>query len=228
MAIKIDELHDFIRGTIKKNYGGFVSPVDIDRAIKRASFDLFDSLVESYKKTEEFDYDHLFLKRTDISIATSDNGVASLPSDYSVGVGFYYKDSSNNLYEGNLLKWDTFMDRNRSSISPPVINTSTAEYRPIGTIYDKKVEFAPRPSSGTHNFVLVYFKEPKEGVYGYTESSGVITVNRGTCVDLDWDKRSFSDISNRALTYLGFPIKDAEIMQLESVVDSNQIRDVNN
>ena len=228
MAIKIDELHDFIRGTIKKNYGGFVSPVDVDRAVNRASYDLFDSLVESYKKSEEFDYDHLFLKRTDVAISTSDNGVASLPSDYSVGVGFYYKDSNNNLYEGNLLKWDTFMDRNRSSIAPPIINTTTSEYKPIATIYDDKVEFSPRPSSGSHNFVLLYFKEPKEGVYGYTETNGVITVNRGTCTDLDWDKRSFSDISSRAITYLGFPIKDREIAQFESVIDANQIRDVNN
>ena len=36
MAIAIDKLHDFIRGTIKKNYGGFISPADIDRAINRA------------------------------------------------------------------------------------------------------------------------------------------------------------------------------------------------
>ena len=51
MAIAIDKLHDFIRGTIKKNYGGFISPADIDRAINRAQFDLFDQLVENYKKT---------------------------------------------------------------------------------------------------------------------------------------------------------------------------------
>ena len=36
MAILIEDLHDFIRGTIKKNYGGFVSPNDIDRTINRA------------------------------------------------------------------------------------------------------------------------------------------------------------------------------------------------
>ena len=50
MAIAIDKLHDFIRGTIKKNYGGFISPADIDRAINRAQIDLFDQLLENYKK----------------------------------------------------------------------------------------------------------------------------------------------------------------------------------
>jgi len=68
MAILIEDLHDFIRGTIKKNYGGFVSPNDIDRAINRAQFDLFDQLVKNYKKTELFDYDHIFLKQSNFSI----------------------------------------------------------------------------------------------------------------------------------------------------------------
>ena len=231
MAIAIKDLHDFIRGTIKKNCGCFVSPSDIDRAINRAQFDLFDSLVENYKKTEKFDYDHLFLKQSNFSVSNNDNGVKSLSSidaNFIEAITFYYKDSSNNLHEGNLMKWDSFIDRKNSSIVPPIINTATSEYKPIATIYDGKIQVAPRPSSGTYNFVLLYFKKPTNGVYGYTESNGVITQNQGTSTDLDWDERSFSDIVNRALTYLGFPIKDAEIIQAESIIDNNQVRDGNN
>tara|TARA_A100001201_G_scaffold101606_1_gene87241 strand:+ start:2953 stop:3648 length:696 start_codon:yes stop_codon:yes gene_type:complete len=231
MAILIEDLHDFIRGTIKKNYGGFVSPNDIDRAINRAQFDLFDQLVKNYKKTELFDYDHIFLKQSNFSITSSDNGektLSSIDSNFIEAITFYYKDSSNNLHEGNLMKWDSFIDRKNSSIVPPIINTATSEYKPIATIYDGKIQVAPRPSSGTYNFVLLYFKKPANGVYGYTESNGVITQNQGTSTDLDWDERSFSDIVNRALTYLGFPIKDAEIIQAESIIDNNQVRDGNN
>lgn len=231
MAILIEDLHDFIRGTIKKNYGGFVSPNDIDRAINRAQFDLFDQLVKNYKKTELFDYDHIFLKQTNFTLTSSDNGEKSLSSidaNFIEAITFYYKDSSNNLHEGNLMKWDSFIDRKNSSIVPPIINTATSEYKPIATIYDGKIQVAPRPSSGTYNFVLLYFKKPTNGVYGYTESNGVITQNQGTSTDLDWDQRSFSDIVNRALTYLGFPIKDAEIIQAESIIDNNQVRDGNN
>jgi hypothetical protein len=231
MAILIEDLHDFIRGTIKKNYGGFVSPNDIDRAINRAQFDLFDQLVKNYKKTELFDYDHIFLKQSNFSITSSDNGVKSLSSidsSFIEAITFYYKDSSNNLHEGNLMKWDSFIDRKNSSIVPPVINTSTSDFKPIATIYDGQIEVAPRPSSGTYNFVLLYFKKPTNGVYGYTESNGVITQVQSDSTDLDWDERSFSDIVNRALTYLGFPIKDAEIIQAESIIDNNQVRDGNN
>ena len=231
MAILIEDLHDFIRGTIKKNYGGFVSPNDIDRAINRAQFDLFDQLVKNYKKTELFDYDHIFLKQSNFSITSSDNGektLSSIDANFIEAITFYYKDSSNNLHEGNLMKWDSFIDRKNSSIVPPIINTATSEYKPIATIYDGKIQVAPRPSSGTYNFVLLYFKKPANGVYGYTESNGVITQNQSTSTDLDWDERSFSDIVNRALTYLGFPIKDAEIIQAESIIDNNQVRDGNN
>ena len=231
MAILIEDLHDFIRGTIKKNYGGFVSPNDIDRAINRAQFDLFDQLVKNYKKTELFDYDHIFLKQTNFTLTSSDNGektLSSIDANFIEAITFYYKDSSNNLHEGNLMKWDSFIDRKNSSIVPPIINTATSEYKPIATIYDGKIQVAPRPSSGTYNFVLLYFKKPTNGVYGYTESNGVITQNQNTSTDLDWDERSFSDIVNRALTYLGFPIKDAEIIQAESIIDNNQVRDGNN
>jgi hypothetical protein len=231
MAILIEDLHDFIRGTIKKNYGGFVSPNDIDRAINRAQFDLFDQLVKNYKKTELFDYDHIFLKQTNFTLTSSDNGektLSSIDANFIEAITFYYKDSSNNLHEGNLMKWDSFIDRKNSTIVPPIINTATSEYKPIATIYDGKIQVAPRPSSGTYNFVLLYFKKPTNGVYGYTESNGVITQNQSTSTDLDWDQRSFSDIVNRALTYLGFPIKDAEIIQAESIIDNNQVRDGNN
>tara|TARA_R100000426_G_scaffold35590_1_gene28614 strand:- start:695 stop:1399 length:705 start_codon:yes stop_codon:yes gene_type:complete len=233
MAIAIDKLHDFIRGTIKKNYGGFISPGDIDRAINRAQFDLFDQLVENYKKTEKFDYDHLFLKQTAFTLAnlTATKTLSSIDANFIEAITFYFKDSSNNLHEGNLMKWDSFIDRKNSTITPPVINTSTSEYKPIATIYDGKIEVAPAPPANTtYNFVLLYFRRPTDGKFEFTETNGVIsqtTDNENNSINLDWDERSFSDIANRALTYLGFPIKDAELLQAETVIDSNQIRDGN-
>lgn len=233
MAISIVDVHDFIRGTLKKNYGAFVSPGDIDRAVNRAQFDLFDKLVDNYRDSDEFEYDHLFLKRVSVSLAASDNGIKSLPSDYSSAVGFYFQDDSNNLYEGELMKWDTFLDRKNSAIAPPTVATTSTDdtIKPIATIYNngtnKVIEFAPRPSSGTYTFVLLYFKEPIEADYIYTESNGVITVGSGH-TDLEWDKRAFSDIVTRALMYLGFPIKDGQAIQLEAVRDANQLRDGNN
>lgn len=233
MAISIVDVHEFIRGTLKKNYGAFVSPGDIDRAVNRAQFDLFDKLVDNYRDSDEFEYDHLFLKRVSVSLASSDNGIKVLPSDYSSAVGFYFQDDSNNLYEGELMKWDTFLDRKNSAIAPPTVATSASDdtIKPIATIYNngtnKVIEFAPRPSSGTYTFVILYFKEPVEAELLFDDNNGVITITSGH-TDLEWDKRAFSDIVTRALMYLGFPIKDGQAIQLEAVRDSNQLRDGNN
>ena len=234
MAISIVDVHEFIRGTLKKNYGAFVSPGDIDRAVNRAQFDLFDKLVDNYRDSDEFEYDHLFLKRQSLTLSSSDNGIKILPSDYSSAVGFYFQDSSNNLHEGELMKWDTFLDRKNSAIAPPTVATSSTDdtIKPIATIFNngtqKVIEFAPRPSSGTYNFVLLYFKEPVDAELLFTESNGVITTASSGHTDLEWDKRAFSDIVTRALMYLGFPIKDGQAIQLEAVRDSNQLRDGNN
>ena len=233
MAISIVDVHEFIRGTLKKNYGAFVSPGDIDRAVNRAQFDLFDKLVDNYRDSDEFEYDHLFLKRSNITLYPSDNGIKSLPSDYSSAVGFYFQDGSNNLHEGELMKWDTFLDRKNSSIAPPTVATSATDdtIRPIATIFnngtERVIEFAPRPSSGSYVFVLLYFKEPVDAEFLFTESNGVITAASSGHTNLEWDKRAFSDIVTRALMYLGFPIKDGQTIQLEAVRDANQLRDGN-
>jgi len=126
------------------------------------------------------------------------------------------------------MKWDSFIDRKNSTIVPPVISTATNDYKPIATIYDGKIEVAPRPSTGSYNFVLLYFRKPTTGVFNFTTSNGNITYTSSGSTDLDWDVRSFSDIANRSLTYLGFPIKDSQTIQLESVIDTNQQRDGNN
>jgi hypothetical protein len=232
--IPITDVHEFIRGTLKKNYGAFVSPGDIDRAVNRAQYDLFDQLVDNYRKSKEFEYDHLFLSRETITLSSVNNGVKVLPSDYSSAVGFYFKDSSNNLHEGELLKWDEFLDRKSSAIAPPTVETSSTDdtIRPIATIFWdglEKIEFAPRPTDETYTFILVYFREPQDAEFVYTESNGVITAAPfGAQTNLQWDKRQFSDIVTRALMYLGFPIKDGQAIQLEAVRDSNQLRDGNN
>lgn len=234
MAIPIVDVHEFIRGTLKKNYGAFVSPGDIDRAVNRAQWDLFDKLVDNYRDSDEFEYDHLFLKRQSLTLSSADNGIKILPSDYSSMVGFYFQDASNNLHEGELMKWDSFLDRKNSSIAPPTVATSATDdtIKPIATIFnngtDKVIEFAPRPSSGSYTFVLLYFKQPQDAELLFSESDGNIVVAASGHTDLEWDKRAFSDIVTRALMYLGFPIKDSETIQLESVRDSNQLRDGNN
>lgn len=222
--IEIDKLHDYIRGVLKKNYGGFVSPKDIDRAINRASMDLFSQLLKRSNVDDEFDFDHLFLKKGDLSLAVVDSGKKDLPPDYEKAVTFHYKDSSSNLHEGDLVEFKKFSDQINSVIVPPVINDALSSYRAIATIYDGQIEFAPKPTSTDYNFVLIYYRTPAQGTYGYTESNGVITFDAGASTNLDWSERAFSDIANRALSILGFTMQDQMAAQIEQTMDGTQNR----
>lgn len=248
--ISIVEVHDFIRGILKKNYGAFVSPEDIDRAVNRAQYDLFDNLVRNYRQNNEFEYDHLFLKKALYVVSAISFNPLPLPEDYYSAIGIYYRDGTLNLHEGELLKWDAFIDRRKSLIAPPNITSSSVNgtIRPIATIYKQMnnideetgdldpliikfdkgaIEFSPIPPTGSAAYILLYFKEPTKASLAYTTSNGNVIVSTSGHVDLDWDQRAFSDIVNRALMYLGFPIKDSEIIQLESIRDTNQLRDGN-
>ena len=51
--IAINDIHEFIKGLLKQNYGGFLSPEDIDRAVHSSSIDLFNQLIKEARETEK-------------------------------------------------------------------------------------------------------------------------------------------------------------------------------
>lgn len=75
--------------------------------------------------------------------------------------------------------------------------------------------------AGVDNITAYYLAKPTKPVFGYTSSNGVITYNAGTSTDLNWDERAFNLIMTRALFYLGYEIKDGEVVQIPLV--RNQI-----
>ena len=48
--ININDAHQWILKILKKNYGGFHSPSDIDRAINSASLDVFNQLIKQFRE----------------------------------------------------------------------------------------------------------------------------------------------------------------------------------
>jgi hypothetical protein len=48
--ININDAHQWILKTLKKNYGGFSSPSDLDRAIESASIDVYNQLIKQFKE----------------------------------------------------------------------------------------------------------------------------------------------------------------------------------
>lgn len=224
MAISISDAHDFIRGIIKKNKGGFISPKDIDRAINRGIADWMSAVISKYHRTGKFEYDHLLVKRAPFSSTPVNSGVLTVPDDYVEGLTVYHTNADNVLVEGTLYSWDEFLEIKNSSILAP------DRAFPAATIYldsagSPKIEFAPVPTSGTFSFTFVYMRKPATAVYNYTVNNGNITFNPTGSVDIDVADRYYSDIITRALMYLGITLENNAVTSTEAIMDSNQIND---
>ena len=80
--ITIHECHDWILGILKKNYGGFLSPNNIDRAINSASTDLFNQIVKNYKETNNLpDYVKAFKKDVTTAISSGEIPITGIDSE---------------------------------------------------------------------------------------------------------------------------------------------------
>lgn len=222
MSVSIKDAHNFIRGVIKKNKGGFVSPEDIDRFLNRSVSDFISAIIFRFKSTKEFNYDHLLTKRTTFTV-TSSTGTQDLPADYFEGLTIYITNNGN-LIEGTLYNWDEFLEVTNSQIIAP--DTSY----PAATIYidstnAPKIQFAPVPSSGSYTYTLVYVKRPTPAVYNYTTSNGNITFNPTNSTDLDISERFLGDIYARTFAYLGLTLDSNTFLGFEGLKDANQKND---
>lgn len=225
--IAIKDAHDFIRSIIKKNKGGFVSPADVDIAINRGVSDWMNATLIKYQGTGRFDFDHLLVKKKIFTVSSSTSVQSIAQDDYVQSLAIYLRDGAN-IKEGKIFNWDRFLEAKNSLILPPSLND------PIATVFVSeessinvpKIEFAPVPTAGTtYEYTLVYMRRPKKGVYAFTTSSGNFTYNPTGSVDIDIDERYFSDITTRALMYLGISLKDADVASTEAMRDANQIND---
>lgn len=222
--IAIKDAHDFIRSIIKKNKGGFVSPGDIDIAINRGVSDWMNAALYKFQRTGKFDYDHLLVKKKIFTVSSSTSIQSISQDDYVQGLTIYIKDGTNSPKEGTIYDWDRFLEIKNSAILAPntIYPAATVFVQEESSINVPKIEFAPVPTSGTYEYTLVYMRRPKKGVYAFTPSNGNFTYTSTGSVDIDIDERYFSDITTRALMYLGISLKDGDVASTEAMKDNNQ------
>lgn len=223
MAISIVDAHDFIRGIIKKNKAGFVSPKDIDRAINRGVADWMSAVIYKYHTTGKFEYDHLLVKRSTFTVGPTTN-VQNLPDDYVEGLTIYHKNENSVQIEGTLYSWDEFLEIKNSSILAP------DRAYPAATIYldttgTPKIEFAPIPTSGNFEFTFVYMRKPATAFYNAVVANGNVSAASTGNIDIDVADRYYSDIVSRALMYLGITIENGAVAGIEAMMDANQKND---
>lgn len=204
MPIPINYAHDEIRGILKKNTSSFLSPEDIDKALTNACLDVENDVIQEYKaRSTRFaaDQNLLFLH--------SFTGTASerdLPSDVFEVASVLIGD-----YEGDLLDYTEFNERQQSVILPP------SETRPIGTVYtDGTAKIKILPSSSIHK--IKYWKIPALCKYNYTDTDGIPVYNATGSVNIDFPMSYYPRILTKALVYLAPISKNADSTNLEQAL----------
>lgn len=126
---------------------------------------------------------HFQEKKADYAADANGNGYA-LPDGFVKAVSFY---ETNGPYEGAILNWNEFIDRQQSQFLAP-----TSEY-PIAAIRDNRIYFAP--DAGTEDYRLIYKQHPSR--------------ERPVCKIVDnklYVKADFESGDKIYLTYLAHPI----------------------
>lgn len=224
MSVPIKDAHDFIRGLLKKNKGGFISPEDIDRALNRAVNDFVSAIIFKFKDTKQFNYDHLLTKKYDFSINPASSGLTTLPTDYFEGLTIYVLNNGVSR-EGTLYNWDEFLEVTNSVIVYPDLNFPAATIF-IDSSNVAKIQVSPVPTSGSYSYTLVYVKKPVPAVYNYTvNANGTFTYNPTNSVDLDISERFMGDIYSRTFAYLGVNLENQILLGFEGLRDTNQTHD---
>jgi hypothetical protein len=204
MPIPVTYAHNDIRSTLKKNTSGFVSPEEIDRALNNACIDVLTEIVQAYNSREtRFSADQSLLILHSFSGSASER---TLPEDVFEVAAVFIGD-----YEGDLLDYTEFNDRQQSAILPP------SDTRPIGTVYnDGAAKIKILPASATHK--MKYWKIPTLCVYAYTTSDGVPTYASSGSVNIEFPMTYYPRILTKALVYLVPSSKNEDSAKLEQIL----------
>jgi hypothetical protein len=204
MSIPINYAHDDIRGNLKKNTSGFVSPEDIDNALNNAAIDVIYDIIQDYKsRAVRFSADQNILLLHSFS---GDASERTLPSDVLEVAAVFIGD-----YEGDMLDYTEFNDRQQSIILSP------SATRPIATVYnDGTAKIKILPTSTTHK--IKYWKMPTLAKYNYTETNGIPIYNATGSVNIDLPMSYYPRILTKALVYLTPSSKNEEGIKLEQIL----------
>lgn len=202
----IDLVHSIIREQIRKYQGGYKSPKEIDNALYRALLDFYNNLFVPRINSQEL---RRYLKEQVCNISSTNK--FTLNSDYNKA-SIIKSIVGANVYEGDILEDNEYLDRINSVILAPDLQ------HPIARIIGNEIEFYP---SDAGNFVLTYYRSPVKPIFNYTTPGGRdIVYNSVGSVDLDVNQNSINNVIVGALGYLGISLKEESLL-LEKQVSGN-------
>lgn len=191
----IDLAHNIIREQIRKYRAAYKTPEEIDNALYRGLIDFYNSLFKSKQNSQQVSR---YLTEQVCNI-TSTN-VFALNSNFNRPVRITSTVGSN-VYEGEILAENEWLDRRNSFILAPTLQ------QPIARIIGTNIEFYPSDSG---NYRLVYYRSPLQPKFNYTVAVNGrdVVYNPTGSVNVDVNPSALNDVIVRALGYLGVSLND--------------------
>jgi hypothetical protein len=196
----IQEAHEIVRDTIRKNKASYKSPEQIDRALNRGLTDYISFLMNPNTPSDSQPLTH-WLEEQEI------NGTSATLNDNFFKESNIYSRVDGKEYEGDILSEQEFNDRANSYILGPMYE------HPIARIIGRTIKFLPVDG----NYVLSYYREPIKCKWAYTvaENQRDLIFDEENSVDLDCNRNSMSEVISRALYYLGISMEAQNLIMEE-------------
>ena len=202
MAKNISVIHDMINLVIRKGLTGYYPPEDIDKAVYKASNDLFNMEFKKYEETQEVS-DSLAVFKSNPTLLTIDgNGQSPYPANYRHVTEMLCTSS----LTGEAKEIDTAM-LGRKLNNP---NTPPTLQYPIFSLYSSYIQFYPITIT---NVSIVYLKTPIYPMYAYTIVGGRYVYNDSASIDVEWNTTDINKVALRALEVMGITLDDATLAQ---------------
>ena len=201
----IKYIHDYIELLYAKGVSIYFSPDQIDLAVYRASFDKFN---DTYKPAGSIQRISDSLKpfiSDPTSVAIGDSGNGTYPTGYIHPASLRTGTKPIEIVEEQFLP-----DKLDSALCGPDSNY------PIAVFYKTYIQFYPITVS---NVTLVFYKEPIQPIYAYTEVNGRAVYDDDNSVDIEWGPQDHNDITIRAFGILGINMRESDIINISSAIE---------
>lgn len=208
--------HDYIRGQLGQERGGFESPEEIDAWLHRAQMEHFTQEVEEYSRSQKLQ-DSLGPFSTKFTFTSTSGGLVSLPIVPTVTPAYehllviwaqYFDNTlSKTRYKPiKIVSEDELPERLNSQILEPTVED------PVG-IEEKPGIFQLYPATTISGFGY-YFKTPVAPIFVYTKPDRrTITYNQGASTQLEWNESSMNKILLKALILAGVNLSDGGVVE---------------
>lgn len=195
----IEESHEIIRDTIRKNSASYKSPEQIDRAINRGLTDYMAFLLNPNTPSDSQPLTY-WLKEQVV------NGTSATLNEDFLRESNIYSKVDGKEYEGDILTEQEYNDRANSYIIPPTYED------PIAKIIGSEIRFLPVNG----NYVLSYYREPIQCKWAYTvENNRNLVFDADNSIELDCNRTSMSEVISRALYYFGISMEAQNLIMEE-------------